>query len=66
MTNQKKCVIINTESEKKREVIKMLVFTVEHKYTQMIRHIEGENIAQAMRDSNTDLNYWTVIDVEEM
>ena len=65
MTNTNRCVIINTESERKREVIKMLVFTVEHKYTKMIRHIEGENIAQAMKNSNTDVNYWTVIDVEE-
>lgn len=52
--------------KQKREVNQMLMFTVEHKYTQMIRHIEGENIAQAMKNSNTDLNYWTVIDVEEM
>ena len=43
----------------------MLVFTMEHKYTKMIRHIEGENIAQAMKNSNTDVNHWTVIDVEE-
>ena len=44
----------------------MLVFTVEHKYTKALRHIEGENSAQAMKNSDTDARYWIVIDVEKI
>ena len=45
--------------------MKTLVFTVEHKYTKMLRHIEGINVMDAFKKSNTDLNYWVVINVEE-
>ena len=49
-----------------KEVIKMLKFTMEHKYTKMLRVISGENIAQALKNSNTDVNYWTCVDVMEV
>ena len=44
----------------------MLKFTVEHKYCKCTRVIEGENVAQAFKNSNTNPTMWIVIDIEEI
>lgn len=44
----------------------MLRFTVEHKYCGCIRVIEGENVYNAYKNSNTDINTWIVKNVEKI
>lgn len=44
----------------------MLKITVEHKYCGCTRVIEGETLAQAFKNSNTDTRVWLVTDVEKI
>jgi hypothetical protein len=41
----------------------MLEFTVKHKYCGMEKKIKGQNVWQAFKNNNLDINIWQVIDV---
>ncbi len=58
LTNGKECVIINTE--RKKEVIEMLKFTVVHKYCGYTKTVEGHNVWEALRKNNLDPTVWIV------
>ena len=50
---------------KVKEKSKMLKFKAVHKYTKMVRHIEGVNVWEAARNSNTDLKLWEIVEIIE-
>lgn len=41
-----------------------MTFTVEHKYCRMIKKISGENVWDAFRKNNLDINIWIVKSVD--
>lgn len=45
---------------------KMFEFTVEHKYTKMIKRIEGENLADALKKNGLLPSLWFTIQVCEI
>ena len=44
----------------------MVRLTVEHKYCKCTRVIEGNDLYDAFRKSNTDMTIWIVIDIEKI
>lgn len=43
----------------------MLRFTIEHKYCGYTTTVEGCNVWEALRNNGKDINYWTVLFVEQ-
>lgn len=43
----------------------MLTFTIEHKYCGYTTEIKGNNVWEAFRKANKDINIWTVKSVEK-
>ena len=41
----------------------MYTLKVEHKYCGCVRVIEGESIAKAFKDTNTDPTVWEIIEI---
>lgn len=60
-------VLSNTANKNitRKEVTLMLRITVEHRSCHCIKVIEGDNVTQAFKHSNTDPKHWIVINIEE-
>lgn len=72
----KNCGYVETVIWEKKEVMgwagnkvknkKMFEFTVEHKYTKMIKRIEGENLDDALKKNRLLSDLWLAIQVCEI
>lgn len=47
-----------------KEVIKMMTFTIKHKYCGMTKKVNGYNVFDAFKSNGLDLEVWEVISVE--
>ena len=56
---------LRDNQEKRKEVNKMYTLTVEHKYCGCTRVIQGNSIAEAFANTNTDMNVWIVKNIEK-
>lgn len=51
--------------EREKEVIKMMTFTIKHKYCGMTKKVSGYNVFDAFKTNGLDLKVWEVISVEK-